>query len=374
MAKRIVENFNNPDESQRITAFSVLKQFIIGPQFRIDSIEDVNAYIDSIMQMVNSTPSTKKAEIVSMLKKTLKFADDNSAERQKEYSAYEGVTKEVYNYVRASLKDLLTDQKLGFVNVLNNGKPGDQTFEDLATEIRSPLERMLVEGKRYYNSYVEDGDMKDRGIAISLPEGLLKNCERYLEELNKAAWHYKMDESIHKKIAIAKAGIGTIHNVWYAFYDTYITKNLESAKKHAEFLTPDALQKLFNVEIKKLGAIKYFINSGMLQDPSVNSSTPIKAYLGNILNIINAAEASFAEIVKKAKESSVNNPTAFSSNYTITTPTLKAFITNPTLLKALNFTDLESFKSSLNSFYLKIDSGLKNLINGNTAFDSKKDE
>jgi hypothetical protein len=71
MAKRIVENFNNPDESQRITAFSVLKQFIIGPQFRIDSIEDVDAYIDSIMQMVNSTPSTKKAEIVSMLKKTL---------------------------------------------------------------------------------------------------------------------------------------------------------------------------------------------------------------------------------------------------------------------------------------------------------------
>jgi hypothetical protein len=384
MAKRIVENFNNPDESQRITAFSVLKQLIIGPQFRIDSIEDVDAYIDSIMQMVNSTPSTKKAEIVSMLKKTLNVkisqtvGINDSDKPKKSFEEFKNIVKEITDTLEPQLMALFSNPK--YEVMLDSGKPMIKWKE----EINISLDR-LKNSVGQYNNYVQNNTINDKSAATIWPKDFLDRVRGLADDMQKSInteKNFKIQDPSSKQKGLdnvkfpnaLKSRVNSLYHLWYAFWAKYGEGKKEDLDYHNKFLTPNKILSFFTPEKEKLTSIKSFISNLFLQSNEVKSSPDILAYINGMVGFMNDIEKNFQSIIDKANAHMSGNHGAFGAPDEITMEVLKSFITDQTLLSKGNFNSPESFIESLNGIIKTIMNKLNQLVVSNPVFAKNKDE
>lgn len=363
--------------------------------------------------------SFDKAKVLAALKKTLapKFADDikpdPNGERKQELDSFLSTTKEITEKIPKVFKPLWdkTSESTAspyktFLGGLMGGDSAGPSSpnKDVAKlnslisdkdDIQLSLKNITDEGDEdsainLYRKYSLYGQELDKKHAVWPVDALLKKCIAYCERLDPTpdptgklglspdhkptAWtDGGVSIELHKEIAIIKAACYSLQHVWYAFWNNYVTHDKEAAKLHSQYLTPESIRRIFSGASSKMASVKTFINTGLMADPTISASDGMKAYLGKWVKIIDDAKANFDSIVNNAQKASVDKQSVFGPVGDIKAQDLKQFVTNPLLLKSLNFTDTESFQISLNSFYGRIESGLRSMITNEKALDNVRE-
>ena len=72
LAQKIVQMFNNAEESPKQAAYSRLNQALNSPSFKIESVEDIDSYIEMTIKTLEAGSPLKKAAVIDMLRKSLR--------------------------------------------------------------------------------------------------------------------------------------------------------------------------------------------------------------------------------------------------------------------------------------------------------------
>jgi hypothetical protein len=378
MAQRVVQAFNNAGETQRITAFATLKTIINAPGFKIDSIDDVDAYIETILKTLQSSSPFKKASIVHMLRESLgvKTAQvpprATSEHDMSGFNEFKSIVQEIIEVLGSAFDQVFGNSKYD-VKFLSGLTTGD--YKEKFRVLRYKLDNCVS----LYNDFIVNNVVANKSAAISAPDNFLKACLEFAKDINDsiagdvvkitpAGSIEKGFDSVTFAPQIQKM-VTNLQHRWYKFWGIYGAGKKEDAEAHGKFLTHGQVKNMMDSAKVKLESLNNFINSFFLASPEVQAAPAVSTYLNGLVGFIKGVETNFDTIVAEALKFTKGVPSPLGGNTEMTTENIKTFITDKEFASKLDLSTNQTFNDSINSVITNIMTNLIKLVKENKAFE-----